>query len=145
MVLSQKTQYALRAVFELARRFDEGPIRVADIAEAQAIPPKFLVVILHQMKGAKFIASKRGVGGGYYLLRHPRKLNVGEVIEFIQGTVKPVDCVVGRDRETCRLRGCCVFRPLWDRVEEAVDGVVGTTSFQALVDSEAEGVSKVKS
>ena len=49
MMLNQRCQYALRAVFELAKHVGEGPIKIHDVAKAQAIPPRFLEIILNQM------------------------------------------------------------------------------------------------
>ena len=55
MLVTQKNRYALRAIFELAKRLNEGPVKIAEIAEAQAIPPRFLEVILNQLKKAGFV------------------------------------------------------------------------------------------
>jgi hypothetical protein len=60
MWISQKCEYAVRAVFELAKRVGRGPVRIADIAEAQAIPVRFLEVILSQLKQGGFVDSQRG-------------------------------------------------------------------------------------
>jgi len=138
MALSHKTQYALRAVFELAVHYQEGPIRIADIAEAQAIPVRFLEVILHQLKRTGFVASKRGNVGGYFLVREPTELMVGEVLRFVQGPVGPVECISGdQSAKTCELYGKCAFMPLWHRVDAAVRDIYDTTSFQDLVDDHA--------
>jgi len=138
MALSQKTQYALRAVFELTVHRGEGPIRIADIAQAQAIPVRFLEVILHQLKRAGFVNSKRGKVGGYFLVRDPAGLSVGEILRFVQGSMAPVECLSdGEGAETCELRGKCAFMPLWQRVDAATRGIYDTTTFQDLVDEHA--------
>lgn len=138
MALSQKTQYALRAVFELAVHHGEGPIRIADIAEAQAIPVRFLEVILHQLKRAGFVNSKRGNVGGYFLARDPAELSVGEVLRFVQGPVAPVECLSGGEAaEKCELHGRCAFMPLWQKVDAAIRGIYDTTTFRDLVDEHA--------
>ena len=76
MMVSQKCQYALRATFELARRQGEGPIRIADLASAQAIPGKFLELILCDLKQGQFVESRRGRRGGYLLARPAAELPV---------------------------------------------------------------------
>ena len=136
-MLSQKCQYALRALFELAKRFRNGPVKVAVVADAQAIPPKFLEVILSQLKQGGFVDSRRGSDGGYILLRSPRQLTVGEVIRFIEGPIGPVECVVRSQETTCALRGKCVFQPLWARVQKALAGVYDETTFYDLVEEDA--------
>ena len=134
MLISQKCQYALRAVYELAYRATEKPVKISDIARAQAIPPRFLEVILNQLKQGGFVASRRGAAGGYILLRSPHGLTVGEIIRFIQGPIEPVGCLTGPSRRICPLKGDCVFMPVWERVEEAISGVYDQTTFQDLMD-----------
>ena len=138
MLVSQKCQYALRAVFELSKRHGQGPIKIADIAEVQAIPPRFLEVILSQIKQGGFVASQRGSEGGYWLVRVPEQLTVGEVMRFVQGPIGPVECVAGNSDEKCPLYGNCAFLPMWEKVERAIAGVYDGTTFQDLVDQERE-------
>jgi len=137
MHVSQKCQYALRAVFELAKHYEKGPVKIADVAEAQAIPARFLEVILAQLKQGLFVESRRGKEGGYLLVRSPRGLTVGEVIRFVGGPIGPVDCVNEGTEVNCPLRGDCVFLPLWERVQDAVGSIYDTTSFQDLLDQDS--------
>jgi Rrf2 family protein len=134
-MVSQKCQYALRAIFELAKRQGTGPVKIADIASVQAIPTRFLEVILSQLKQAGFVESRRGTEGGYLLSVAPAKLTVGEVIRFIEGPLGPVDCGASTG-QPCSLKGDCVFLPMWRRVEEAVREVYDSTTFADLIDDE---------
>ena len=136
MLVPQKAQYALRGVFELAKRFGQGPAKVADIAEAQAIPPRFLEVILNQLKQAGFLDSRRGREGGYFLTRRPERISAGEVIRFMQGDMSPVECGTRGSRSRCPLYGDCVFLPMWQRAEKAVSAVYDGTTFGDLVEKE---------
>ena len=133
MLISHKCQYALRAIFELAKHKDKEPVKIAQIAEAQAIPLRFLEVILSQLKQGGFVVSQRGNKGGYILDRSPESLTVGEVMQFIQGPVGPVDCVTIGSKEKCRLYGSCAFLPMWHKVRKAVSDVYDNTTFQDLV------------
>jgi Rrf2 family protein len=137
MLISQKCQYAVRATFELAKRYGSGPVRIADVAEAQAIPVRFLEVILNQLKQGGFVVSQRGSRGGYVLARPPEELSVGEIIRFVEGPVGPVVCAMGQGKTDCPLYGGCVFLPMWERVREAVSGVYNETTFQSLVELDA--------
>lgn len=144
MSLSQKCQYALRAIFELSGRREEGPVSISEIAEAQAIPPRFLEQILGQLKQAKYVESHRGVQGGYVLAVSPRGLSVGEVIRFFEGPLSPVKCITGQKGRVCPLRGDCAFMGLWERATKAVEEVYDTTTFQDLIDEqEAASVGRV--
>ncbi|MBE3132945.1 MAG: Rrf2 family transcriptional regulator [Acidobacteria bacterium] len=135
-MLSQKCQYGLRAVFELARHYGKGPIKIADIAAAQAIPPRFLEVILSQLKQGGFVDSRRGASGGYELKRSPGDLAVGEVIRFIEGPIGPVMCLTGQDQDNCRLRGNCVFLGMWEKAGKAIAQVYDGTTFGGLVEED---------
>lgn len=136
MSMSQKCQYALRAVFDLAKRYGSGPTTVGEIAESQAIPPRFLELILGQLRQGGFVESRRGVHGGYLLTVPPRSLTVGEIIRFIEGPVAPVRCVsVGKETD-CPLYGQCAFIGMWTRAGDAATEVYDTTTFQDLIDKE---------
>ena len=138
MFVSQKCQYALRALFELAKRHGKGPVRIADVAQAQAIPIRFLEVILSELKQGRFVESRRGKAGGYLLAMGPDEVTVGDVVRFVEGPLGPVGCVEdGPGAEgVCRLHGNCVFLAMWARVQEAVSGVYDTTTLAGLLAEE---------
>ncbi len=136
-MLSQKCQYAVRATFELAKHYGKGPVRVWEIAKAQAIPPRFLEVILVQLKQGGFVESRRGNEGGYLLSRRPEDLTVGEIIRFVEGPMSPVRCTVGGKGEPCSLHGQCVFLSMWERARRAAADVYDGTSFRDLVEEES--------
>lgn len=142
MTISQKCQYALRAIYELARRSGTKPVSVATIAEVQAIPPRFLEVILGQLRKKGFVQSRRGVQGGYLLAMPADKLTVGDVIRFIDGPLGPVRCVADKKEPACPLDGECAFMNLWIRARDAVAAVYDQTTFQDLVDEQREAVEK---
>jgi Rrf2 family protein len=137
VLISQKCQYALRAVFELAKRDGQGPVRIADVAGAQAIPARFLEVILAQLKQAGFVQSHRGNRGGYALARSPKDIRVGDIIRFVEGPLGPVNCAVGDSHPDCPLYGNCVFLPMWERVNRAIAEVYDRTTLRDLVQQEA--------
>jgi len=135
MRVSQKCQYALRAIFELAKRNGQGPVKIAEIAEIQAIPPRFLEVILSQLKQAGFVGSRRGNEGGYFLTREPADLSVGDIIRFVHGSIGPVMCVLDdEENKKCLLYGDCVFMPMWKEAQQAVLDVYDSTTFEILVE-----------
>jgi Rrf2 family protein len=136
VLLTQKNQYALRAIVELARRSGTGPIKVSEIASAQAIPRRFLEVILGQLKGSGLVTAKRGYHGGYILLRDPETITVGNVVRFLQGEPDPKDCQGCVSKLKCPDEKECAFAALWKRVNEAVFGIFDETTIQDLVEDE---------
>lgn len=138
MSVSQKCQYGLRAIFELAKHQNGSPTSVSQIAEIQAIPPRFLELILGELRRGGFVESRRGVHGGYLLVMDPAGLYIGQIIRFIDGPVAPVRCVAGDDKDNdCPLYGGCAFVSMWGRARDAVAEVYDQTSFQNLIDEEA--------
>jgi Rrf2 family protein len=86
MKISAKIEYACIAMLELAAHYGSGePVRVRRIAERHGVPPRFLVQILLQLKGAGLVASVRGAAGGYQLIKSPDDISLGQIMEVIEG------------------------------------------------------------
>jgi Rrf2 family protein len=133
LVPSKKSQYALRAMFELAKRYDTGPTKISQIAEAQAIPLRFLEVILNQLKASGLVQSKRGFYGGYYLLRSPRDISIGDILRFMQRSQGPAECLACVSKKGCPFDHNCAFSGLWRCVKDAVFQIYDRTSMQDLI------------
>jgi Rrf2 family protein len=89
MKISQKGLYALQAMMMLARRYNQGAIRIRDIAYEEDLPEKFLELILLEMKNARMVESVRGAKGGYALRRPPNEIHLSEIIRLIDGPLAP--------------------------------------------------------
>jgi Rrf2 family protein len=87
MRLSKKAEYALRALIYAARFPDGTTFQIRDLAGRNDIPKKFLELILLELKNAGILRSRRGVGGGYLLERHPGEIRAGDIIRVIEGPV----------------------------------------------------------
>ncbi|RPJ72127.1 MAG: Rrf2 family transcriptional regulator [Desulfobacteraceae bacterium] len=133
----KKNQYALRAVFELAKRRGEGPTKISDIARAQVIPARFLEVILNKLKRSGLIESKRGFTGGYFLSRPPDTITVGDIMRFLDGPTAAMACAACTETSSCpsHRRGCA-FSAMWNRVNQAVLSVYNDTTIQDLLDND---------
>ena len=130
-MISNKTKYALRAMLYMASRpaFQE-PVLAAEIAEKEAIPRKFLEMILLQLKNKGLLSSRKGKGGGYLLTRTPDQISFGDVIRVFEGSMAPVPCVEpGRlaqcpecqGTHVCAVRG--VMRELYKVTVGILDGI----------------------
>lgn len=138
MLVTQKNQYALRAIFELAKHRGKGPIKVYEIADAQAVPLRFLEVILGKLKRNGLVQSKRGYKGGYTLIKHPENITVGDVFRYMDESIHPVECVtLDTDEITCPLKNDCSFYSMWEKVHDAIYNVFDNTTIQDLMDSGA--------
>lgn len=100
-MISKKTKYAINALVHLAKRKNDGPILISEIAEKGNIPQKFLEAILLHLKRAGVLASKRGKGGGYYLLKSPDEVNMAEIMRLFDGPIALLPCVTFKYYERC--------------------------------------------
>jgi len=89
MKISQKGLYALQAMMMLARKYQQGAIRIRDIAYEENLPEKFLELILLELKNARIVESVRGAKGGYQLRRDPADIHLSEIIRLIDGPLAP--------------------------------------------------------
>ena len=141
MLITKKNQYALRAIFELAKHNGKGPQKISEIAQAQAIPVKFLEVILNQLKGSGLVDSKRGFYGGYFLLRHPDTITVGQIMRFMERNLEQSKCVALVPEMNCPFKGDCAFFPMWNKVKDAMYKVYDETTIQDLIHNEKQTIS----
>jgi Rrf2 family protein len=123
-------------LFELAKREGGEPLTAAEIADAQAIPLRFLELILQGLRAGGMVESRRGNSGGYVLAGSPKGITVGDVIRSVDGSISPVKCVVGRSDEHCRLKHRCAFTELWQKAQKAMEEVYDHTTLQDLIDDE---------
>jgi Rrf2 family transcriptional regulator, cysteine metabolism repressor len=124
MNVSVKGEYALQAIFDLATQPPGVPVKISEIARRQRIPQKFLELILAGLKQGGFVESRRGAEGGYLLVRPAEALTAGEVLRFIEGPQPR--------RGRGRPKGESPFAEMWNRVEQAVSGVLDHTTFAEL-------------
>lgn len=129
-MISSSCQYALKAMLELSLRYQQGPIAIGQIAEAQKIPARFLEAILRQLKQAGLADSARGKDGGYYLARPPHEISVGQVMRVIEGPLLAI-------RDTSNTEDMPdVFTPVWEEASTALARILDQTRFDTLVDQE---------
>jgi len=130
-MLSKKTKYGLKALIYLARQYDQGPILIADLAQEENIPKKFLEAILLALKNNGILQSKKGKGGGYYLARSPKLITFGQAIRIMEGPLAPVPCVSETSYAKCTECGSeetCGIRIVMKDVREAMAKILdGTT------------------
>lgn len=92
-MLSNKAQYAFRALTLLVDKYNQGPVLISDIAKKKKIPLKFLENILLELKKAGILDSKKGKGGGYYIKEHPSKTSIAAVVRIVNGPISMLPCV----------------------------------------------------
>lgn len=142
--VSQKCQYALRALLELAAKYPSDTVTtVAEIAETQQIPPRFLEQILSKLRTGGFIESRRGNQGGYVMSVSPSSISVGEIIRFIEGSAESIDCLKKTEHTRCPFMGGCAFKTLWERAKASMSEIFDETTFQDLIDNQKKAACQI--
>ena len=100
-MLSQKTKYAFSALTYLATHAGNGPVLIEEIAENRKISKKFLENILLELRKAGICGSKKGKGGGYYLIKAPADIQLSKIIRLVNGPISLVPCVSLHYYEPC--------------------------------------------
>jgi Rrf2 family protein len=126
-MLSQKTKYGLKALCLLARESLSGPMLVADIADRERIPKKFLEAILLDLKHTGIVQSKKGKGGGYMLGRSPDRIRVGDIVRVLNGPLALIGCVSETAYHPCAEcvdEPTCAVRLLMKDVRDATANIL---------------------
>ncbi len=100
-MLSKKTKYGLKALTYLASQKDKKPVQIAEIAKNENISQKFLESILLTLRKTGFLGSKKGKGGGYYLIKNPSEVLMTDVMRVLEGPIAMVPCVSLNFYEKC--------------------------------------------
>lgn len=132
-MLSKRSQYALKALGYLAYKYDQGPVLIAEIALKKKIPLKFLEGILLELKLAGILDSKKGKGGGYYLVKHPAEVKVATIIRLVNGPIAMLPCVslyFYKRCENCNEKRCA----LHDMMIEVRDATLNIVEKRTLID-----------
>lgn len=132
MKISYKSDYALKAVLDLALRYENRePVSIHDTAMRIDAPVKFLEQIYSGLKTHGITESRRGSSGGYLLAKPPEKITVGEIIRLIEGPTEPISCVK-QDYTGCDEIYTCVFRNIWEDIHHATSGIIDSVNFKEL-------------
>ncbi len=100
-MLSKKTKYGLKALTYLASQKDNKPVQIVEIAKNENISQKFLESILLSLRKTGFLGSKKGKGGGYYLIKKPNEIIMTDVMRILEGPIAMVPCVSLNFYEKC--------------------------------------------
>jgi len=135
--LSKKSNYALRALFELAWRGPAKPVNVRSLAESQDIPVRFLEIILNELKQGRFVLSIRGKFGGYLLARKASEITVAQIIRFIENPPQtPQISTEQRIRPGAFVTGC-----IMQRINQFIGKTCDCMTLQDMVDEEMKNQS----
>lgn len=132
MRLSTKGQYGVKAMFDLAMRYGEGPISLKIVAESQNISEHYLEQLMASLKKAGLVESVRGAQGGYMLAKRPIEITIGDIIRVLEGPITLVDCAPEKGEPACQRAAECVTRSIWAKMRDSIAEVVDSITLEDL-------------
>lgn len=135
-MLSKKTKYGIKALVYIASREGEGPVQTSEIAKNENISLKFLESILLSLRKSGILASKKGKGGGYYLLEEPGEIKMTSIIRVLEGPIAMLPCVslnYYEKCEDCPYESTCSVHSLMVQVRDSTLKVFGENTLADMV------------
>jgi Rrf2 family transcriptional regulator, cysteine metabolism repressor len=132
MKLSTRGRYGTRALLDLALHQQDAPVALKDIAERQEISLPYLEHLVKPLIGGGIIRSVKGPKGGIALAKSPVDIKLSEIIQSLEGSTTPVECV--DNPKLCNRSGECAARDVWEEVKNAMNGVLESITLQTLME-----------
>lgn len=127
MILSTKGRYGLKAIFELALNYGQGPVSLKKISNKYEISESYLEQLLAKLKKKGFINTIRGAQGGYLLSKPPEQITVGMILRALEGQISTSECLSG---ESCSRENICATRIIWEKIEKSINEVIDNTTLK---------------
>lgn len=129
MKLTSQSYYGVRAVFDIAYHSEGSRIQTDAISKRQKIPSRYLQQIFQKLKRAGILDSKRGPSGGYFLMKRPEEITIGEIVRITEDGLVLVPCEGNKNsKKVCSRFDECVTRIIWkeaeNRLKEYFDSVM---------------------
>jgi len=134
--LSTKGRYGVKAMFDLAQNFGNGPVPLNTIARRNNISEHYLEQLIAILRKAGLVKSVRGAQGGYILNKSPEAITVGDIIRVLEGPIAPVDCVNEVEPEHCENEDFCITRNIWAKVRDSVAQVLDSITLEDMLAEE---------
>ncbi len=157
-MFSTKAEYGVRVMVALAQRAarsadgEEPVVPLAEIAEREGLPLAYLEHLVARLRKAELISSRRGSRGGYMLAREPAQITMAEVVEALEGSIAPIECISqGPDGQIVCAREAggpdgaaphvCPTKLLWTRVRSSIVRTLLDTTLADLLAGEEHAAS----
>jgi Rrf2 family protein len=122
MIFSKSTGYGIRALAYLAKRADDGPCGLREIAESEGIPPLYLGKVLSELRRHRLVRSTRGIHGGYKLARPPHTITLWEVFRLLDTDPDLDMCILGHGDDYAD--AACPLHEEWQELRRKLVGLL---------------------
>ena len=132
MKVSRKSDYALRVLFSLVEHYGKGPVSIRELAECNDVPKSFLEHILLDLKAAGWVDSTPGKYGGYFLVKSPDEIKMGQVVRLFDNILAPINCVSVHQYEKSSQEAGCRFRRVYLQIRNDVAQMMDNATLAAV-------------
>ena len=132
MKISTKGRYGTRALLDMALHQSNEPVALKDIAARQQFSLPYLEHLIAPLIAGGIVRSVKGPKGGVVLAKNPEKIKLSEIIQLLEGSTAPVECV--DNPGMCSRSEFCVTRDVWEEVKNATNKVLESTTLENLVE-----------
>ena len=139
MMFSTRAEYGVRVMVDLARRGGVDPVPLGEIADGEGLPLAYLEHLVARLRRAGLIESRRGARGGYLLARPAAEITMAEVVEALEGSIAPIECISSGPDGTIRCSResdpghVCTTKLLWTRVRASIVETLQETTLDELI------------
>jgi len=142
MKVSTKGRYGTRLLLDLALHHDEERVLLRDVALRQEISLLYLERLIAPLVAAGIVRTTRGPRGGVSLAKPPEQIKLSEVIQILEGSTAPTECV--NDPLVCERSGTCATRDIWGELKQKTDSILESITIHDLVERQKQKVKAEK-
>ncbi|UCG54497.1 MAG: Rrf2 family transcriptional regulator [Dehalococcoidia bacterium] len=136
MKISTRGRYGTRLLLDLAQHNDDERILLRDVSLRQDISLHYLERLINPLVAGGMIRTTRGPKGGVSLAKPPEQIKLSEVIQLLEGSTAPVECI--EDPMICDRSGICATRDIWDELKKKTDSVLESITIKDLVERQTK-------
>lgn len=131
MKLNSQTRYGLRACYILAQFYNKNSVSASELERYLNVSSKYVEQIMRKLSAGKIVGANRGATGGYFLLRSPNEVTVGEIVRLTENGVELVECV--KKDSSCK---CCPTSRTWKKVNEKINQVLDEITLEQMINGD---------
>lgn len=131
MKLSSKTHYGLMACHVLGKNYPDSTVSASTLESYISVSGKYLEQIMRTLSKRGIVSANRGANGGYYLLKAPENITIGEIVRALEEDLEIIECVKGS--ATCK---CCPSSGVWKRLYAGINELLDGMTLKQMIDGE---------
>ncbi len=133
MKLSSKTKYGLKACHFLGLSYPKEVVSASSLESMLSVSGKYLEKIMRTLSKRGIVGATRGANGGYYLLKHPKHITVGQIVRALEDEIELIECV--KEDGKCK---CCPSSGVWKRLHKGINDILDSMTIEQMIKGELQ-------